>query len=217
MFATLLSKTFLLLTLSLFTAYLGSLISYKKAQNAMMNDQAQNIRGGLIAAIINIVAFLLLIYFQTKTPLNMVLMFAFTLSSGYTLGLFAFAYGDVAQKAIALTAGTTLLAGILANFGNIDFTGLGKILGIALIVFVVISIVRIFVRIKEGASRFMAGAGTLLFTGYLLYDFSRLAKVKAIAAANNWETALSFAISIYLDIINLLIQLMQLLSLSNHR
>jgi len=217
MFETLLSKTFLLLTLSLFTAYLGSLVSYKKAQAALQEGHPETIHGGMFGAIIiNIIAFILLMFLSGKTPLNMILMFVFTLSSGYTLGIYAFSYGDVAQKAIALTAGTTLLTGLLANFGNIDFTGLGKILGIALIIFVVISIIRIFVKIKGGASRLMAGAGTLLFTGYLLYDFSRLAKVKAVVAMNNWETALNFAISIYLDIINLLMQLMQLLSSGSH-
>ena len=42
-----------------------------------------------------------------------------------------------------------------------------------------------------------------------------LAKLKAVADANNWDTALNFAISIYLDIINLFISLMNLMSSNN--
>ena len=61
----------------------------------------------------------------------------------------------------------------------------------------------------------MAAFGVLIFTGYLLFDFNRLAKLKAVAAANNWDTALNFAISIYLDIINLFISLMNLMSSNN--
>lgn len=62
----------------------------------------------------------------------------------------------------------------------------------------------------------MAGLGVLVFTGYLLFDFNRLAKAKAVALANNWETALSFAINIYLDVINLFIYLVQFMSSSNN-
>ena len=62
----------------------------------------------------------------------------------------------------------------------------------------------------------MGGLGVLIFTGYLLFDFNRLAKLKEAAAANNWETALNFAINIYLDIINLFISLMNLMSSSNN-
>lgn len=218
MFETLFAKTFLLLTLSLFAAYLGSLFAFKKMQNALEEGNPERIKGQMIAAvIINIIAFILLMFFGGRTPLNMILMFVFTLSSGFTLGVYSASYGDVAQKAVALTAGTTLLTGLIASYSNIDFTGLGKILGIVLIVFVIIGIIRIFVKIHGAAHKFMASVGVLLFTGYLLYDFSRLAKLKAVAAANNWETALNFAISIYLDIINLLMQLMQLLSSSSSK
>jgi FtsH-binding integral membrane protein len=216
MFETLFAKTFLLLTLSLFTAYIGSLFAFKKMQQAIEEGRPEKIKGQMYAAIIaNIIAFVLLMFLAGRTPLNMILMFVFTISSGFTLGVYTTQYGDVAQKAVALTAGTTLLTGLLASFSNIDFTGLGKILGIVLIIFVIISIIRIFVKIRGTGHKLLASVGVLLFTGYLLYDFSRLAKLKAVAAANNWETALNFAISIYLDIINLLMQLMQLLSSSS--
>lgn len=216
MFETLFAKTSLLLTLSLFVAYLGSLLAFKRIQKAIEEGRTEKLSGQMITAIIvNIIAFILLMFFSGKMPLNMILMFIFTLSSGFTLGVYSTSFGDVAQKAIALTAGTTLLTGLIASYSNIDFTGLGKILGIVLIIFVIIGIVRIFVKIGNAAHRLMASVGVLLFTGYLLYDFSRLAKLKAVAAANNWETALQFAISIYLDIINLLMQLMQLLSSSS--
>ena len=216
MFETLFAKTFLLLTLSLFTAYIGSLFAFKKMKHAIEEGGPEKIKGQMYAAIIaNIIAFVLLMFLGERTPLNMILMFVFTISSGFTLGVYTTQYGDVAQKAVALTAGTTLLTGLLASFSNIDFTGLGKILGIVLIIFVIISIIRIFVKIRGTGHKLLASVGVLLFTGYLLYDFSRLAKLKAVAAANNWETALNFAISIYLDIINLLMQLMQLLSSSS--
>ena len=54
--------------------------------------------------------------------------------------------------------------------------------------------------------------GILIFIGYLLYDFNNLDKAKNIAKLNNWNTALDFSVNIYLDIINLFLQILDLLS-----
>jgi Integral membrane protein, interacts with FtsH len=215
MFTTLMSKTFLLLAVSLVSAYLGSIWAIKKIKDSVLEGNPSP-RGFWVALIADIVSFILLLFLNNVFPINIILLLIFTLSSGYTLGMYTLAYGDVAEKAIALTAATTLLTGVLATFSGIDFTFIGKLLMISLVVFVILSIIFIFVKIKEGTSRFMAAFGTLIFTGYLLFDFSRLAKLKTVAEANNWGNALSMAINIYLDIINLLMQLMQLMSGGSH-
>ena len=141
-------------------------------------------------------------------------MALFTASSGFSLGIYFIAYNDTAQKALGLTVLTTLLTGIIAMYSGLDFAWMGKFLFIGVVVLVIYYIIRIFVRIR--GNRFMGGLGVLIFTGYLLFDFNRLAKLKEAAAANNWETALNFAINIYLDIINLFISLMNLMSSSNN-
>ena len=137
----------------------------------------------------------------------------FTAASGFSLGVYFVAYKDTAQKALGLTILTTFLTGLIAMYSGLDFAWLGKFLFIGLIVIVIYSIIRIFANIK--GQRIMAGLGVLIFTGYLLFDFNHLSKLKGIAAANNWENALNFAISIYLDIINLFISLMNLMSSNN--
>lgn len=53
--------------------------------------------------------------------------------------------------------------------------------------------------------------GAVIFSLYLLYDFDQLEK-SALAGDVSWETAINFAISIYLDIINLFLDLLQILS-----
>jgi FtsH-binding integral membrane protein len=50
-------------------------------------------------------------------------------------------------------------------------------------------------------------AGIVIFTLYLVYDFDRL-KQANIAGDNSWGTAIDIAVNIYLDIINLFIELL---------
>ena len=87
---------------------------------------------------------------------------------------------------------------------------------IGLIGLVIVSIIGLFVKIKGSLNKFIASFGVIIFTGYLLFDFNKLSKLREIAEANNWSTALDFAISIYLDIVNLFLQLISLLSSSNN-
>ena len=214
MFQTLMSKTFIILTGSLLMAWIGCLLSVRMYTKAMLTQTYQNIRSYQIGAlIVNIGAFILLMFMRASFPLNMILMGIFTASSGFNLGIYFVAYKDTAPKALALTFLTTLLTGLIATYSGLDFAWMGKFLFIGLIVIVIYSIIRIFVRL--GGQRIMAGLGVIIFTGYLLFDFNRLSKLKGIVAANNWENALNFAISIYLDIINLFISLMNLMSSNN--
>jgi len=214
MFQTLMSKTFIILTGSLCIAWLGSLFSARLYNNALQMQNYQAVKSYTTwALIVNIGAFLLLMFLHTAFPLNMLLMALFTASSGFTLGVYFIAYGDTAQKALSLTVLTTFLTGLIAMYSGLDFEWMGKFLFIALIILVIYSLISIFVRIR--GRKIMAALGVLIFTGYLLFDFNRLAKLKAVADANNWDTALNFAISIYLDIINLFISLMNLMSSNN--
>lgn len=214
MFETLMSKTFIILTFSLTIAWLSCLFAARIYDKALqMQDYSVVKKYNLWALIVFFGSFVLMMFLRGFFPLNMLLMGLFTASSGFSLGVYLVAYKDTAQKALALTVLTTFLTGLIAIYSGLDFAWMGKFLFIGLIVIVIFSIIRIFARIK--GQRFMAGLGVIVFTGYLLFDFNRLAKLKAVAAANNWGTALDFAISIYLDIINLFISLMNLMSSNN--
>ena len=214
MFETLMSKTFIILTASLTMAWLGCMYAARIYNNALQMQDYKKVKTlNIWALLINIGAFLLLLFMRVVFPINMILMALFTASSGFSLGVYFIAYNDTAQKALSLTVLTTFLTGLIAMYSGIDFAWMGKFLFIGVVALVIYYIIRIFVRIR--GQKFMAGLGVLIFTGYLLFDFNRLAKLKAVAEANNWDTALNFAISIYLDIINLFISLMNLMSSNN--
>tara|TARA_B100001029_G_C14847417_1_gene331769 strand:+ start:454 stop:645 length:192 start_codon:yes stop_codon:yes gene_type:complete len=53
--------------------------------------------------------------------------------------------------------------------------------------------------------------GVVIFVLYLIYDFNRLEKANANEDAS-WDTAINIAVSLYLDIINLFIELLVALS-----
>lgn len=217
MFQTLLLKTCLILGCSLFTAYIGSRLSAGIFRRAVQTGDVNKIKTTMwTALIVNIIAFLLLLFFKANLLLSFVFMFAFTLSSGFTLGIYTLSNPEVVQKATLITALTTVVTGAVASYPGIDFSWLGKILFFALLAVIVISVIGLFVKMKNSVNRLISGAAVLIFTGYLLYDFNQLSKLKNVAAANNWSTALDFAVNIYLDIVNLLINLINLMNSSNN-
>ena len=56
-----------------------------------------------------------------------------------------------------------------------------------------------------------AYVGVILFTLYLVFDFNRLEK--AIARGDeSWSTAIDLAVNIYLDLINIFIDLLRILA-----
>lgn len=54
--------------------------------------------------------------------------------------------------------------------------------------------------------------GAVIFTLYLIYDFDRLEKM---AGDESWGTAINIAVNIYLDIINLYLNLLEILAESD--
>ena len=232
MFETLLSKTLFILSISLGFCFLGALgivkyfqRAYKRGASyvtAKTNDNGQldlEVAPDLLskifwpALILNIITFVVLMFFRENIPLNFFLMSLFTFTDGITIGIVLLEIDEnIGIKVTAITAITTLLASLIGMYSGIDFSFLGKFLFFALLGLIVVSIIRLFVSIKGFHRKVIAAIGILIFIGYLLYDFNNLEKAKNIAKLNNWNTALDFSVDIYLDIINLFLQILDLLS-----
>ena len=58
--------------------------------------------------------------------------------------------------------------------------------------------------------RITSYVGIVIFTLYLVYDFNRLEKAVA-QGDESWETAVTIAVKLYLDIINLFAYILELL------
>lgn len=119
---------------------------------------------------------------------------------------------NLGGRVLALTASVTFACALIGIYSGIDFSFLGKGLLVGLILLIIANIFRIFLNIARWKQRVIAFIGVTIFIGYLLFDFSRLSSAAKSENLNTWPQAMDFSINIYLDIINLFLDLLDLLS-----
>ena len=111
------------------------------------------------------------------------------------------------------TLGTTIAVFLAAGINYVsdtDFGFLGGILFIALSALVVMGLLNLFIYRSNALRLLYAYSGVIIFSLYLLYDFNLLEKHIA-AGDESWGTAVRIAVRLYLDIINLFLDLLQIL------
>lgn len=150
---------------------------------------------------------------KNKPGINLAVLFGFTFMSGLTIT-------PLLSNILAMPAGASIVAQAFlmtsVAFGGIsmfamttkrDFSGMGKMLFIALIILIVGSISNIFFQsplLQLG----IAGVGALLFSAFILYDTQQIIK-------GGFETPIEAAIALYLDFFNLFVSLLQILGIMN--
>ena len=145
---------------------------------------------------------------KNKTPLNLVLLFAFTFLSGFTLSptlaiFISKNMGYVIGEAFGLTAIAFIALTIFAMNTKRDFTTMGKMLFIALIVMVVAGIANIFLQLPL-LQLAIASFGAILFSFFILYDTQNIIR-------GNITSEIEATVALYLDFLNLFISLLQIL------
>jgi FtsH-binding integral membrane protein len=121
-------------------------------------------------------------------------------------------WNRIVALAIYSTAAITAAAAFIVFFFSYDFSFLGQFLLIALLGLIIVGILNILFFKSPLVRLIFAYVGAVVFSLYLLYDFDRL---KDAAGDTSWETAISIGVSLYLDIINLFLDLLQILGDSN--
>jgi FtsH-binding integral membrane protein len=76
---------------------------------------------------------------------------------------------------------------------------------------IVLSLIRTVISFSRKATRYQAIFGAIIFSIYLLVDFNMIKKGEE-TNINNWETAFEFAFTLYLDMINLLLEILEAMS-----
>jgi len=163
--------------------------------------------------IVDIIVFLLLLFLgQNDMRIGIPLFSIWSVLTGIELALVLISVDEnLGARVLGITATIVFITAWFGIYSGIDFGFLGGILLFALLGLLIANVVRIFIQISRARQRVLAGIGVVIFTGYLLYDFNRLAKLQA-AGVNSWQAAMRLAISLYLDIINLFLDLLDLLS-----
>ena len=111
-------------------------------------------------------------------------------------------------RILKLTVFITFLTAIIGIYSGIDFSSLGYILIIPLFILVIWNLLNIFINFTSVSKRIMGFFGSIIFIGYLLFDFYRLEQAST-NGINDWNTAFNIGFSIYLDVINLLLELLE--------
>jgi len=228
---SLMFKTFLILGIELGIVTFGCLLTLRLAKNAYLKEAPfwgvsftgkQNKKGQLDLQPVDESSSGL----RALTIVNMIALFSMVFTSGIsltvglltmtltslTLGpLLGFIMLDMDENdgllALQLTAMITIAAGVIGMYSGIDFSFLRGFLFFALLGLILIRLVMLFTGFASGQRRLIAICGAALFTLFLLFDFTRLAKMQE-SGVNDWESALQIAISLYLDIINLLLEIL---------
>jgi len=116
---------------------------------------------------------------------------------------------NIVFQSLFATAMAVFATSGIVFFTNLDFSFLEGFLFIALIILILMTIGNAIFFKSRIFSIVKAYFGVLIFTLYLLYDFNQLEKM---ASNETWGAAINIAVNIYLDIINLFLYILELLS-----
>jgi len=114
-------------------------------------------------------------------------------------------------KALKIVMLVTLLTGYIGYSDFYSFSeniGLQYFLLFSLLGLIILSFIRTAVSFSRKATRWQAIFGAVIFSIYLLVDFNLIKKKEGIIGMNNWQTAFDMAFTLYLDIINLLLEIL---------
>ena len=115
-------------------------------------------------------------------------------------------------QAVLGTASAVIATASIVFLTDIDFSFLGGFLFTSLVILIVMGLINIFFIRSKLFSLIRAYIGAVIFTLYLLFDFDRLQKN---AGDESWSTAIDISVNLYLDIINLFMDLLEILAASN--
>ncbi|BGP16769.1 hypothetical protein JCM10213_002162 [Rhodosporidiobolus nylandii] len=147
-----------------------------------------------------------------SSPANVLLLGLFTLLEAVTLGS-AISYVDSTVVLQALLATSFVFIGLtlFTMQSKYDFSNMGTYLYAALLGFFFVSLVGLFVPYSTGFDMVLAGFGVLLFSGYIVFDTHLLLNRLHV---DDWVLA---CVSLYLDLLNLFLSILRLLSDSQDR
>jgi modulator of FtsH protease len=206
-------KTYQLLAGSLIAGAVGAYVGM-----GFVSSMINPVSGGLTftywgAVILEFILLFGLYAAKNKTPLNLVLLFAFTFMTGFTLAptlavFIARNMGYVIGEAFGLTAVAFGALTIFAMNTKRDFTTMGKMLFITLIVLIIAGIANIFLHLPM-LQLIIASVGAVLFSMFILYDTQNIIR-------GNVSSEIEAAVALYLDFLNLFVSLLQILGFLNN-
>ena len=138
--------------------------------------------------------------------------------NGFTL-TFTLAYFDLSSIAVAfaITAGMFFALSIFGKTTKRDLSGMGKAMFAALIGIIIASVVNLFVG-SSGMDFMISILSVIVFSGLIAWDNQRIEMLYNRSNGNvtdGW--AVSMALSLYLDFINLFISILRIFGIGGSK
>ncbi len=147
-----------------------------------------------------------------KPGINLFLLYLFTFIEGMAIGpllglYFGLGLGYIVTEAFLITAVTSVTLALYAWVAKSDFSHLRDFLFVGLILIIVASLINII--FASGLLQLVISvAGVGIFCGFILYDVQ-----KAKNLANTLPNAIGITVSLFLDVLNLFIFILELLTI----
>lgn len=177
-----------------------------------IKEGVQNNPGFLLAAFILSFALLLALFVKRReTPINLILLAAFTVVEAYTIGVLVSFYDtSVVLQAFFLTAAVVVGLTAFTFQTQRDFSGWGAGLFAGLWILILGGFMQLFVG-GELTDTLMSVFGALLFSGFIVFDTQMI--MKRVSP----EDYIVATIELYLDIINLFIEILKIMEKVNRK
>lgn len=190
------------LGLSLVTAFIGVVVGQHVPRSLL-----------IFLAIVEIGMIIGAMFLQRRRQIGMTFVLVFTFISGMTLYPVLAHYevllgSTTLLKAIGVSAVAFIVAAAIASRTSFDFSFLGGFLMIGLVAIVIMGLVSMFIGFSTMAGLVYSLVGIAVFVGYVLFDVNRIAHQGISEAQVPWVV-----LSLYLDFINLLLFVLQLLGI----
>ncbi|KAK4706041.1 protein lifeguard, partial [Phenoliferia sp. Uapishka_3] len=185
------------------TTVIGAIMSTER-----ISAWTQEHAGLMMIPMFSAIGVMLAVYWKRHShPLNIILLGLFTVLESITIGAIVGMYPTtIVLQALVITSFVFVGLTLFTFQSKYDFSNMGSYLFAALLVFVLTGIVGIFLPFNRVTDMLMAGAGCLLFSLYIVFDTHMLLNRLHI---DDWVLA---CVSLYLDILNLFLQILRLLS-----
>jgi uncharacterized protein len=153
-----------------------------------------------------------------NSPMALPAFIGFSALNGFTL-TFTLAYFDLSSIAIAfaITAGMFFALSIFGKTTKRDLSGMGKAMFAALIGIIIASVVNLFVG-SSGMDFMISILSVIVFSGLIAWDNQRIEMLYNRSNGNvtdGW--AVSMALSLYLDFINLFISILRIFGIGGSK
>jgi len=200
---SLISKVMGMLAFSFIFAALGSFVGFTLSI------------GSGTSLLIMLVGFVVLIALHAviqRTPLNLILLYAFTFIEGLALAPLLQLYigtgnGNLLGQAFVLTALVSLSLGIYSWTTKRDFTRIGDYLFFGVILLLIAGLVGLLFQSKIFAL-LISVVGVAIFSGYVLFYVQR-----AKYMADTLPNAVGLTVSLFITVLNLFLYILEILTI----